>query len=52
MILNERETLLQIRRGLLLINDALERYLEVGKHEPAEKSLGPAGNHRKEITRP
>lgn len=34
-----RETLLEIRRGLLLIVGALEKHLQVGKYEPAEKSL-------------
>lgn len=36
-----RETLLEIRRGLLLIVGALEKHLEVGKFEPRQKSLDP-----------
>lgn len=52
MTSKEREMLLQLRRGLLLMNDALERYLEVGKHEPSEKSLGPSTNNRTNVARP
>lgn len=35
----EREAWLEIRRGVLQINKAIERLLSVGKFEPAEKSL-------------
>jgi hypothetical protein len=38
----DRQFWLEFRRGILQINLALERLLEVGKYEPAEKSLGPA----------
>jgi hypothetical protein len=38
----DRQFWLEFRRGILQINLALERLLQVGKYEPAEKSLGPA----------
>jgi hypothetical protein len=37
----EREFWLEFRRGILQINLALERRLQVGKYEPVERSLGP-----------
>lgn len=35
----DRQFWLEFRRGILQINLALERLLEVGKYEPAEKSI-------------
>lgn len=37
----ERAAWLEVRRGVLMINTAIERLLKIGKYEPAEKSLGP-----------
>lgn len=50
----EREAWLQVRRGTLMINDAIERLLKVGKHEPAEKSLGLGylNSHDQKVARP
>ena len=42
----ERTFWLKFRRGMIVVNDAIEEYLSVGKHEPEEKSLASVPERR------
>lgn len=41
-----REFVMQWRRGLLMQVDAAERFLQIGKYEPQEKSLAGPGQRK------